>query len=285
MGQEGEFRQVGKGQITNRWRILQLGQYTLTSNYLDKRVCAHVAPPKRCVYLGMVPPPYSMLVNGVELGSGKAFVMDANSEADFVSPDETECLAFRIPKTVFEAGARSLFPGMPMNGGLCRILEGSSSAWSALHGDIREVLRDGSLSAEDISRLTCRFLGLMAGESEKSRREALPDNRTIGRIARRAREYIEEHYPYTIRMEDLCRSLGVSLRTLQRSFSEYFQVSPSAYIKARRLHAARKALMAGESSRSSVTGIALDNGFTHLGRFSVEYREHFGESPHETLRR
>ena len=75
------------------------------------------------------------------------------------------------------------------------------------------------------------------------------------------------------------------MRSLQRSFSEYFQVSPFEYIKARRLNAARQALVAGDSSRDSVSQIAGENGFTHLGRFSVDYREHFDESPKETLAR
>ena len=86
-------------------------------------------------------------------------------------------------------------------------------------------------------------------------------------------------------MEDLCRYTDVSLRTLQRSFLVYFQVSPFEYITARRLNAARQALVASDSSRDRVNRIAVDNGFTHLGRFSVGYRKHFGESPKETLAR
>lgn len=62
-------------------------------------------------------------------------------------------------------------------------------------------------------------------------------------------------------------------------------MSPFEYIKARRLNAVRQALVAADSSRDRVTLIALNNGFTHLGRFSVDYREHFGESPSETLAR
>ena len=81
------------------------------------------------------------------------------------------------------------------------------------------------------------------------------------------------------------RNTGVSLRTLQRSFSEYFQVSPCEYIKVRRLNAERLALAASNSSLDSVTKVAVENGFTHLGRFAVDYREHFEESPRETLTR
>jgi AraC-like DNA-binding protein len=36
---------------------------------------------------------------------------------------------------------------------------------------------------------------------------------------------------------------------------------------------------------ATVTEVALDCGFTHLGRFSSEYRRRFGELPSQTLRR
>jgi len=84
-------------------------------------------------------------------------------------------------------------------------------------------------------------------------------------------------------MEDLCHYTGVSLRTLQRSFVEYFQASPSEFIRARRLNAVRQGLLAAASPHHTVTHIANNSGFTHLGRFSVNYRKHFGESPRETL--
>jgi transcriptional regulator GlxA family with amidase domain len=36
---------------------------------------------------------------------------------------------------------------------------------------------------------------------------------------------------------------------------------------------------------ATVTRVALDCGFTHLGRFSQEYVRRFGERPSETLQR
>jgi AraC-like DNA-binding protein len=35
---------------------------------------------------------------------------------------------------------------------------------------------------------------------------------------------------------------------------------------------------------TTVTSVALDSGFAHLGRFAAAYRHHYGESPSETLR-
>jgi AraC-like DNA-binding protein len=43
--------------------------------------------------------------------------------------------------------------------------------------------------------------------------------------------------------------------------------------------------MEPKSNRRLVKSAALDAGLTHLGRFSAEYRELFGESPTMTLNR
>jgi AraC-like DNA-binding protein len=52
-----------------------------------------------------------------------------------------------------------------------------------------------------------------------------------------------------------------------------------------RLSQARRALMDTDSGLSTVTEIATGFGFLELGRFSVEYRRAFGESPSQTLQR
>jgi len=84
-------------------------------------------------------------------------------------------------------------------------------------------------------------------------------------------------------MEDLSRVTGVSIRTLQRCFLEYFQLSVSQYIKAARFNLARRRLLEANRSETTVTDIAMKSGFSHLGRFSVEYHEQFDQRPSETL--
>jgi AraC-like DNA-binding protein len=282
-GWRGEYRQLGKGPVTSRWRSLHLGEASLVSHRLDNRVHARIAPPEGCVALAIMSPPYRMLVEGTEFGDKQ--VLMANGEVEFVVPGEARCDTLVLPKPVFEASGQALFPQVPMVGRAACLIEGSSSRWSALQRNFENLLRAGSIGSEDLSHLLCRSFYLMAGETGERSRDVCLGNRSTSRVARLAQEYIEDHYSNSIRMEYLCRSTGVSLRTLERSFLRYFQVSPFEYIKARRLNAARQALVAGDPSCDRVTPIALDNGFTHLGRFSVDYREHFGESPKETLAR
>lgn len=73
----------------------------------------------------------------------------------------------------------------------------------------------------------------------------------------------------------------MSVRTAERAFEIRFQETMSAYIERARLERARTLLLAGKL----VTDAALDVGWTHLGRFSVEFRKQFGESLSTTRKR
>jgi len=114
--------------------------------------------------------------------------------------------------------------------------------------------------------------------------QALPFDGARSGVARRARAFIDEHFREAVGMEDLCRATGVGVRTLQRGFKRRFGVTVTTYLKAVRLDAAYRDLVAAHPSRDTVTTVALRNGCRHLGRFSSEFRERFGQLPRETLR-
>jgi AraC-like DNA-binding protein len=59
---------------------------------------------------------------------------------------------------------------------------------------------------------------------------------------------------------------------------------PMRYVTERRLAAVHARLLRAGAA-DEVTAIATDLGFTQLGRFAIDYRKVFGESPSQTLRR
>ena len=87
-----------------------------------------------------------------------------------------------------------------------------------------------------------------------------------------------------VAIADLCRAAGVTQRTLSRAFQAVRGKPPSRYLHDLRLTEVRDALLSNSGS-GSVTDIAMRFGFRELGRFAVDYRARFGESPSETLRR
>ena len=84
---------------------------------------------------------------------------------------------------------------------------------------------------------------------------------------------------------EICATTGVSERTLRVCCHEHLGMGPVRYLWLRRMHLARAALIRADPASATVTGIATDHGFWELGRFSVEYRTLFGESPSASLRR
>jgi AraC-like DNA-binding protein len=80
----------------------------------------------------------------------------------------------------------------------------------------------------------------------------------------------------------LCSIIGVSERTLRKAFHRVHGIAPCRHLRMLRLSKARRALLSGDAALATVTEIAMSFGFAELGRFSVEYRKAFGESPSQT---
>jgi transcriptional regulator GlxA family with amidase domain len=83
----------------------------------------------------------------------------------------------------------------------------------------------------------------------------------------------------------LCLTLAVSERTLRKAFYNIHGLPPCRHLRMLRLFRARRALLSANCKLTTVTAIAMCFGFVELGRFSVEYRKVFGESPSQTLHR
>jgi AraC-like DNA-binding protein len=84
---------------------------------------------------------------------------------------------------------------------------------------------------------------------------------------------------------ELCAALGVTERSLERACRDHLGMGPKRYLWLRRMHLARRALVNGDPSRTTVAAVALSHGFWELGRFAVRYHQTFGEPPSWTLRK
>jgi transcriptional regulator GlxA family with amidase domain len=102
--------------------------------------------------------------------------------------------------------------------------------------------------------------------------------------SRRAAELLADRLQDSWSVERLASAVGLSCRTLHRVVRNELGVSPMMLLRRVRLAQARADLEA-PGHNTSVTDVAYDCGFSHLGRFAQEYARQFGESPSETLRR
>jgi AraC-like DNA-binding protein len=118
---------------------------------------------------------------------------------------------------------------------------------------------------------------------------ASPRRDTMGRqhhelVVRRFLEALELDPVSPPRMDEISKAIGVSSRTLRLACQEQLGVSPTQYLLLRRMRLAQRALQQADPNATTVTDIATIFGFWELGRFSVRYREVFGESPSSTLK-
>jgi AraC-like DNA-binding protein len=104
------------------------------------------------------------------------------------------------------------------------------------------------------------------------------------RDVKRAIEYIQANVDAAIGLPEIVAASRVPGRTLIQHFRDFKGTSPMRYLRTARFERVREALRRAEPEER-VTEIAAKWGFSHMGRFSVEYRRRFGESPSQTLHR
>jgi AraC-like DNA-binding protein len=104
-------------------------------------------------------------------------------------------------------------------------------------------------------------------------------------IMRRFNRLFEEHRDESLFIPEICEKLGVPLRTFRAYCMDQLGMGPKRFLLIRRMHLVRRRLIDAQPSQTSVTEIATEYGFWELGRFAVIYKQLFGESPSETLRR
>jgi AraC-like DNA-binding protein len=102
-------------------------------------------------------------------------------------------------------------------------------------------------------------------------------------IMARFEKVLETQGDRPISMPELCAGTGVPERTLRLCCEEFLGLSPTAYVRLRRLNLVRAALLRSDPAIATVGGVARHHGFSQLGRFAAAYRVAFGESPSTTL--
>jgi len=97
-------------------------------------------------------------------------------------------------------------------------------------------------------------------------------------------QYIEDNIKRDITADELAQYAHLSLRSLYLLFEKNAKTTPKNFVRQKKLEQVYSTLMNPASQVANVTAVALDYGFTHLGRFSEFYKSTFGVLPSESLR-
>ena len=128
-------------------------------------------------------------------------------------------------------------------------------------------------------------MALLAAQPHNHGDDPLPRRQAVlPRHVHRVQEFLRAHAHEPVTATQLAEIAGCSLRGLYAGFQEFSGQSPMQFLRDLRLDHVRADLLAGNAS-ASVSSVALRWGFSHLGRFSADYKARYGEHPSETLRR
>jgi AraC family ethanolamine operon transcriptional activator len=107
---------------------------------------------------------------------------------------------------------------------------------------------------------------------------------TGARLVTEAEDYVDAAEGRPIHISELCSALKVSRRSLHRAFAGTMGMGPTKYLRRRRLSTIHSVLKQSDPATISIGDLAFEYGFPEAGRFAGYYRDHFGETPSETLR-
>lgn len=231
--------------------------------------------------------------NGVPLGDASILVIPPKTEFVIRSQVEHSWCSLRLP----EAFTRQ-WPGQDRTPGRqwpgSRVLKSDPRSLNAVRRLVVEAF--DALAANPLLCRNPAMEAAMEADIQEACRRALaihevpcagPGRLTIdrGRIIRSLKEAINKADAECLTVPALAKSAGVSERTLRSVCLEYFGVSPQRYVTIQRLNQARKELIDGDPRQTKIATIAGRLGFWHLGRFSSQYRNLFGELPSATFGR
>ncbi|MEM6611878.1 MAG: AraC family transcriptional regulator [Cyanobacteria bacterium P01_C01_bin.72] len=95
-----------------------------------------------------------------------------------------------------------------------------------------------------------------------------------------AKNILETQLEYPPSIFELAQQVGVSERTLRRGFRELFSTTIVGYLTSLRMEKAEELLREG---KLSISEIANQVGYSHLGNFSTAFKRQFGITPSQCI--
>jgi AraC family ethanolamine operon transcriptional activator len=213
-------------------------------------------------------------VCGADLIGGSLIVLPLHADAEFTIPQHTIWTAINVPKKHlekygFEVTKTELFT----------LDKKTFTLFNQTYLQIEKQLSEGIESPDVLQdMILSHFIGTI--ESLENRLELGYSDGYM--MALNVRDYIIEHIVEPLQMYKLCQLTNKSVRTIERTFKQVFNLTVREYHLSYRLSLVRQTLI--HDKNTSVSNAALKYGYFHLSRFSSSYKKLFLELPSQTLR-
>jgi AraC family ethanolamine operon transcriptional activator len=284
------LRQISPGKLHARMDYLQINGIVLYRERWSRRILATGETPEGVFFFGG--PTLSKVEVGwcgTELGAECLAFGRPCSEIDFVTPDAEEHICLLVPVHLMR---RYLGEELTTRGlSKYRFLACARGCGEQLLHTMERILdkylvhRDLLADARACQAVEWQLMGglveFLLTRREPSRADCIP-RAARHRLVRRAIGLCEAS-SRSMSVPDLAAACGVSKRVLELGFQETLRTTPSRFMRQNRMNRVRKELLISDRASGSVTDILGRWGVSELGRFAVDYKNLFGESPSTTL--
>jgi len=225
--------------------------------------------------------------NGVHhLVPGELLLINPDDPVDLTYSHDCEKFILKVPSRLLEQicqEQRWLYPGEGIRFLQQRYALDQLQAFVPLLATICTEAEDGAALArvqEHYAHIVAsKMLTLMRNNV---RREHLAcSSSTFERLL----DYITCNLQQDISVQSLADQAQLSVRSLYALFEKHMCTTPQRFIREQKLLRIQACLADPSCNVRSVTELALDYGFVHLGRFAEQYRRQFAELPSDTLKR
>lgn len=290
---------LGTGARLDAWvRSVRLRDIAVSCLGYGAEVCLDLGRPET-FFVVSVP-----LSGSAEVSSSSGRPRCVDGDAWIASPMDSfavrwsaECaqLLLRIERAALEARLSDLL-GVPLArplrfAPLMDVRTGYGGSWrQGLALLVSELDRAGSLIEHPIvaNRFERTLLAALLVAQRSNYTDALMgDTRTAApsRAVSIAVGLMESNPKWEHTTASLAREAGVTARALQSGFRKHLDMRPMEYLREVRLRRVHDHLRAAPSDAVTVSLVAAEWGFLHLGHFAARYQQRFGEAPSTTLRK
>jgi AraC family transcriptional regulator, ethanolamine operon transcriptional activator len=282
-----EFRQLGRGPFSAHYEHGSIGRVHLSSARYTAGASARGATPAGACILTLLPVAAPVFLRTGPLPPDQGGLSRGGQDYAVTSTEPFDLFTAVLDEAMLEDACRARW-GLSLKD----VVSGSRIQYRSV-GALRHAFLEmrALLDLLNGPRFPPGTSSAIVGQAEAAAMSILldamepkaPGADDVGRrrVARRAEALIRERLGEPRVLSQIAAELNTTLRSLQTGFREVYGMTPHAYRTSLRMSSARADLRRGSGT---VSEVAVRWGFLHLGRFSVDYKRMFGESPSVTLR-
>jgi AraC family transcriptional regulator, ethanolamine operon transcriptional activator len=278
------YLQMSPGAMRSSLAEWSAGKAHVFRKWMSKQVVQQGGLPAGQICFALLDgdPAGGMRVQGREFRAGDLLVLRGGEDFEFQRPAGAELLSVTFGADAFSAFLdRSRVPAAARNSLRHPILKPEAATFDALRLALRLRLSPVGTPGPDELMDAVREALLDATLLPAPRAAAI----AAARAVQSCHEIVAtELFDQPMRIDELCRRLDTSRRTLQDSFQRVTGTRPLAYLRNIRLNLVRRRLLSSPAGALSVSEAASEAGFDHFGHFAGEYKALFGELPSRTRR-